>query len=314
MKESQNYEVSITVFTPTYNRAYVLKNLFNSLKRQTLFNFEWLIVDDGSIDTTEDEVAMWCTETLPFPIRYYKKENGGKHRAINFALQKARGKMFFVVDSDDYLTDTAMEKIVGFLDSLPAEGETKYAGVAGCRGYYNGEMIGTSFKGEYIDCFSINREQYGISGDKAEVFFTSIMKEYPFPEYPREKFVTEAAVWDKMSLDGYSIRYYNEIIYLCEYLEDGLTKQGLELYYKNPKGYGYYLRQARQAGKFEKSVQLYHDVECYLHWRDSMKIKEIAELIGTNSILLIYKVFKYQLRQYGSKYKHFLIEFLKKRT
>ena len=312
MEKLTEFGFHVTVFTPTYNRAYMLHNLYDSLKRQTRYDFEWLIVDDGSTDNTEEVVAKWLKEKLPFPVRYYKKENGGKHRAINFALTRANGELFFIVDSDDYLSDTAIETIVHIYGTLPLNSVTKYAGIAGCKGYYNGEMIGSSFKGEFLDCLSVNREKFGISGDKAEIFITSVLREYPFPEFEGENFVTEAVVWDKMSLDGYYLRYFNDVIYLCEYLEDGLTRQGLELYYKNPQGYGYYLRQSRKAGKFEKNVQLYFDVECYLHWKNQIELQKIAEMIDTKPSTLIWQVNIYRLRKYGSKCKQFILNILKR--
>lgn len=306
------YKYSVTVFTPTYNRAYTLCKLYDSLKRQTRYDFEWLIVDDGSIDDTERIIGQWLKEDLPFSIQYYKKENGGKHRAINYALNKARGELFFVVDSDDFLSDIAIETIVQIYNTLPLKSGVKYAGIAGGKGYYNGKMVGTSFEGKYLDCLSVERAKYGISGDKAEVFITSVLQEYPFPEFKGEKFVTEAAVWDRLSLDGYYLRYFNEIIYLCEYLEDGLTQQGLDLYYKNPQGYGYYLRQSRNAKKFERGVQAYFDVECYLHWREQMNLQEIAELIGTKSSTLMWQIIIYQLRNTGSKCKQCVLKMLKR--
>ena len=97
--------VEITVFTPTYNRAYIINRLYESLQRQEIHNFEWLVVDDGSVDETEELFRTWMNNESKFPIRYYKKKNGGKCRAINFALDLAKGKLFFVVDSDDYLTE-----------------------------------------------------------------------------------------------------------------------------------------------------------------------------------------------------------------
>ena len=103
--------MKITVFTPTYNRGYIIENLYKSLQRQFFTDFEWLVVDDGSSDNTEELFEIWSKENNNFQIRYYKKENGGKHRAINYALDKERGELFFTVDSDDYLTDDALYKV-----------------------------------------------------------------------------------------------------------------------------------------------------------------------------------------------------------
>ena len=103
------FKHKITVFTPTYNRAYILENLYRSLQRQTCKTFEWLVVDDGSADNTKELFERWQQEDNFFPIRYVKQENGGKCRAINQGLKLADGELFFTVDSDDYLTDDALE-------------------------------------------------------------------------------------------------------------------------------------------------------------------------------------------------------------
>lgn len=76
-----------TVFTPTYNRGYTLSRLYESLKSQGTTDFEWMIVDDGSTDNTYQLVEKWIQEEKNFSIRYLKKENGGKPRAINYGIQ-----------------------------------------------------------------------------------------------------------------------------------------------------------------------------------------------------------------------------------
>ena len=95
------YPHKITVFTPTYNRAYIIETLYRSLQRQTYRDFEWLVVDDGSADNTQELFEAWQKEDNFFPIRYYKQENGGKCRAMNRGLEMAQGELFFTVDSDD---------------------------------------------------------------------------------------------------------------------------------------------------------------------------------------------------------------------
>ena len=127
-----NFKYKITLFTPTYNRAYVLETLYRSIQRQTFRDFEWIVVDDGSTDNTEDLVNSWMEEKNFFPIRYYKQANGGKCRAINWGLDLAEGELFFIMDSDDYLTDDAMETVVKWESTIA--GKQGYCGVAGNRG------------------------------------------------------------------------------------------------------------------------------------------------------------------------------------
>ena len=100
-----NFKYKITLFTPTYNRAYILDVLYRSLQKQIYTDFEWVVVDDGSVDNTQELLETWQKENNPFTIRYFKQENGGKCRAINHGLKQAQGELFFTVDSDDYLTE-----------------------------------------------------------------------------------------------------------------------------------------------------------------------------------------------------------------
>lgn len=241
-----SFDYRVTVFTPTYNRAYILGQLYHSLQRQTCTEFEWLIVDDGSIDDTETLVAGWMEEKNPFPIRYYKQENGGKCRAINKGLELARGKLFFTVDSDDYLTEDAIEKIITWEKELPKE---TYCGFAGNRGVTASETPNRLFDNGYWDGSALDRygkfrDMYGkVDGERAYVFYTEIHRDYLYPEYPGERFMTEAITWDKMAYDGYKMRFYNDIIWIWEYKPDGLTKAGYKIFIDNPRGTGLFLKQ-----------------------------------------------------------------------
>ena len=217
------FDCKITVFTPTYNRAYILEGLYRSLQRQTWTDFEWLVVDDGSRDGTEALFDRWQREDNPFPIRYVRQENGGKCRAINRGLTLARGELFFTVDSDDYLTDDALEKAVRWERELPRD--QKFCGVAGNLGTAPDTTPNTPVPGEYFDGTAFDR--YGkVDGERAMIFYTRIHRQYPYPEFPGEKFMTEAVAWNRMAGDGYKVRYFNDIIWIYEYKDDGLTRSG----------------------------------------------------------------------------------------
>lgn len=228
----------ITVFTPTYNRAYTLNRLYESLKEQSCKNFEWLVVDDGSTDNTQSLFKNFCLER-EFPVRYVKQENHGKQAAVNRGVELAKGNLFFIVDSDDYLTVDAIEKINQWESSLPSKNKfCGIAGLVGLRGTPEGTIIGTGIKSgqPYVDASAIERSNYGLAGDKAEVFFTDVLKQFPFVIYENENFITEDSVWLTIALNGYKMRWYNEVIYICEYLDDGLTNNGDQKFIRNPKG------------------------------------------------------------------------------
>ena len=150
--------MKITVFTPTYNRAYVIDELYNSLLNQTVTDFEWIVIDDGSNDNTEEYFNKICKNENPFKIIYLKQENGGKHRAINRGVQLAEGELFFIVDSDDYLTSDAIEKLIKWRSGL--DNSKKWAGISGARGYSGSIPIG-GIGGQqgYIDAKNSERKK-----------------------------------------------------------------------------------------------------------------------------------------------------------
>lgn len=275
--------MKLTVFTPTYNRAYIIENLYRSLQRQTCHDFEWLVVDDGSSDNTEELFAAWQKEGNPFPIRYFRQENGGKHRAINRGLELAAGELFFVVDSDDYLTDDALEKIIRWEAELPRQ--EKYCGFAGNLGTAPGVTPNSYFENGYFDGDALDR--YGkVDGERAMVFYTDIHRKYLYPEFAGERFITEAVVWNRMAADGCKMRFYNDIIWIYEYKNDGLTKAGSKLFLNNPRGYGLWLRERSEflgEGRKEK-LKMYYTFTCDLYGRYSCS--QIAKCIGAPCLLI----------------------------
>jgi len=220
----------ISILTPTYNRAHTLPRLYKSLKQQTMKDFEWIIVDDGSTDNTKYIVEKWIKEINLFNIIYIKQKNGGKHRALNKGIPHAKYDYIYIVDSDDYLTDDAVEKIHLWISTI--DNKSKFAGVSGLRGKITdkGMIIIGQFpsKLEFIDATNLERKSKKLLGDKAEVYRKDILLKYPFPEFEGEKFLTEAVVWNRIAADGYKIRWFNKIICICEYLDDGLTKTDAE--------------------------------------------------------------------------------------
>lgn len=231
-------EPLITIFTPTYNRASLLTNLYQSLKNQTSHNIEWLIVDDGSTDNTEIIIEnIQKNNKNLFPIRYYQKTNGGKHTAINVGIRKAKGDLFFIVDSDDLLTLDAVSTITSNWQKIHS---INICGISYLKGYIHdpnkslGHMYSklSSFIGNYIDV----RYNRGVSGeDHAEIFRTEYLRQYPFTEYPNERFMSEAIVWIRLG-KRWDMSFVNKIIYLAEYVHGGLTQQGKRLRFLCPLG------------------------------------------------------------------------------
>lgn len=230
MKRSNNL---ISVLTPTYNRAYILDKAYESLLNQNDKNFEWIIVDDGSKDDTEKLVKKFIKENK-IKINYIKKENGGKHTALNEGIKKAKGKYLVILDSDDMLTHDAISLINEYSDKYKSN--NKICGFSFLKCYPDNKKIGKEMPdSEVISNHIEYRYNNNLYGDMAEVFITDILKKYPFPVFEGEKFLSEAIVWNKIALE-YDTVYINKQIYIADYLEDGLSNNFFKLVYKNPKG------------------------------------------------------------------------------
>lgn len=293
------FDYKITVFTPTYNRAYILENLYRSLQRQSYGDFEWLVVDDGSCDGTEALFDRWRREENPFPIRYVRQENGGKCRAINHGLKLARGELFFTVDSDDYLTDDALEKVARWEAELPKD--QKYCGFAGNLGTAPNVTPNKPLPGDFFDGTAFDR--YGIvDGERASVFYTDIHRRYLYPEFPGEKFMTEAVTWNRMANDGYRMRFFNDIIWIFEYKDDGLTRSGYDLFLRNPQGTGLFFREKAKYFHYSPKTMLgmWYGFTCDA--MDRCTDAQIAEYIGMPRWLVA-----------PMKGVHNLIQFLRKK-
>ena len=212
--------MTVTVLTPTFNRGG-LQSLWDSLQKQTVKDFEWLVVDDGSTDGTKNLITQ-LQEKSDFPIRYIYKSNGGKHTALNVGIQTICSELTFIVDSDDCVTDDAVESILKIHKKYRSQ--NNICGYAFLRAFPDGKVNGKKFDvdekiGSYIDV-RVNGNDTG--ADKAEVFKTHCLKEFPFPEYPNEKFLGEDLVWVRMARK-YEMVHINKAIYVGNYLEDGLT-------------------------------------------------------------------------------------------
>lgn len=233
--------IAITVFTPTYNRSTTLGRLFDSLQKQSDKDFEWLIVDDGSKDNTGELVSKFKNDAK-FEIRYYYKKNEGKHIAINYGVNKARGRLFFIVDSDDALTEDAISEIKHYENGLSPK--IKYAGVAGLKGNFEKKPIKSAAElyeekelkkmADTLDATQVEYNyHYKITGDRAQAVYTDVMKLFPFPKIADEKFMEESYLWNGLSKAGYKFRWFKKVIYLCEYRPDGLTQNMREIVKKN---------------------------------------------------------------------------------
>ena len=238
----------ITVFTPSYNRRKELKKLYDSLLKQDYSNFEWLIVDDGSSDDTEEYIKE-LKKKNKININYVYKENGGKQSAYNMGLKKAKGDIFLCIDSDDILKTNILKKINKDFEKY--EDNNRIGGIAYLQGYISdkNKLIGTKFPDdvEVINYFDIYHK-YGVKGDKLIVLKTKVAKKYYFPIIEGEKFIPEALIFNRISLK-YDFVCINEIAAYKDYLDSGYSNNYFNLVKRNPKGNMLYFKELYSLDK-----------------------------------------------------------------
>lgn len=226
---------TITIFTPTYNRAYCLGQLYESLLRQTNKDFCWLIIDDGSSDTTNELVQGWIAEGK-IELQYLYQANQGMHGAHNTAYQNIQTPYNFCIDSDDYLPDDAIEKIC---NHLPAIASDNFAGLIGLDCDPTGTVIGSTIPKQWKQGGLNALYRNGVTGDKKVVLKTAIVKQFPpYPIYPGEKLVPLGTLYVQID-QKYQWLYTNDVLCVVEYLPDGSSHTIFKQYKVSPRGFGY---------------------------------------------------------------------------
>lgn len=221
----------ITILTPTYNRGHLLGKLYQSLLKQDFEDFEWVIVDDGSSDSTTDIVERFILDKKII-ISYIKQSNGGKHRALNRGVIGSKGELILIVDSDDSLPKDSLSVINRYY--LEIKDNPLIGGVCGLMAHHDGTIIGERNALSPMDISSIEmRYKYAFTGDVCEVFKAEVLREFPFPEIENEKFCPEALVWNRIA-QKYKLHFFDHVIYYRDYLDGGLTSKIVRIRMNSP--------------------------------------------------------------------------------
>ena len=234
--------MKISILTPTYNRAKLLPNLYESLKDNLKYNidFEWLIMDDGSSDNTKEVVEKFIKENT-MTIKYYYQENQGKMVAINNLVDKATGDLIMDCDSDDCFAKNAFGIIKENVDKLVHDPELYALIFLKCD--VSGEISGKKFKqDDYKTTMFDLYFKDDVQGEKIILFNAHIRKKYKHRIEPGEKFITEARMYHKMDQD-YKVLCINMPIIIGTYMTDGYTKNIKKTFTENPKGYMKYFEE-----------------------------------------------------------------------
>lgn len=301
-----------SVCIPAYNRAHTISRTLDSLVKQTFKDFEVVVVDDGSKDNTEDMVHNYADL---LDLKYIKKENGGKHSALNVGIANAEGEFFLIVDSDDWLLDDGLNQMYGLCKKIL--NDDTYSGVlCRCANIETGKLIGDEIPTDYetmsyIDMHFVLRNKGVNLGDCCECNKTNILKRFRFPEKPGMKFVPEAWMFDQIGIE-YKMLTSNIIVEMREYMEGGIT---LDKKYKIKNNIGYLYHYVSRIENILPKTNLGLAAEIIAWWRywqcvrlDSDKqgprVKKVNVLgqlvrIGRPLIDLVYRIKYRELYESG---------------
>ena len=229
--------VTLTVFTPVYNRAHTLPRTYESLCIQDCKDFKWLIIDDGSTDGVESLIREWQKKDNGFEIQYIYKENGGMHTAHNVAYEHIVTELNTCIDSDDCMAEGAVQSIVEEWNKVKDKG---YAGLIGLDADLKGELIGKGFPKDLKETTLVGYYAAGGIGDKKLVYRTDVIKKYPpYPVFEGEKYVSLAYIYRLIDQD-YKLAVLDKVLCNVEYQNDGSSATMWKEYVKNPKGFAFW--------------------------------------------------------------------------
>ncbi len=263
---------TLTIFTPTYNRAYCLHLGYEALCRQTCKDFLWLIIDDGSTDNTRQLVEGWIKEAK-VDIIYHYQENQGMHGAHNTAYNLINTELNTCIDSDDYMPDDAVEKIVSFWKD---NGSNQYAGIIGLDVTFDDKVIGTKLPDDRKSIKINDFYSKGGKGDKKLVYRTEVIKQYPkYPVFEGEKYLSLGYVYQLIDQD-YELLILNEPICKVEYRADGSSMNMFRQYIRNPRSFAFLRKSAMQLAPTRKRrfIECIHYVSSNIMLRNWHFIQE----------------------------------------
>ena len=293
---------TLTVFTPAYNRAHTIGRTYESLCRQTSNDFEWLVIDDGSQDNTEELVNGWICEGR-IPIRYIKQKNQGMHGAHNTAYANIATELNVCIDSDDWMPDDAVERMVNFWKE---NGSEKYAGIVGLDQRADGSIIGSRFSDSLRETTLSGYYAAGGSGDKKLVYRTDVVKKYPqYPLFPGERYVGLAYLYMLIDSD-YELLVLNAPLVVVEYQAEGSSNSMYRQYWNNPRGFAFYRKteMCMSPGLKRRFISCVHYVSsCIISGeRDWLKSspKKLMTLMAAPMGVALYMWIKHKVKQ-GAK-------------
>ena len=248
---------TLTVFTPTYNRAHTLRRTYESLCRQTSKDFKWLVIDDGSTDSTNTLVDEWKRWDNGFQIRYVWKENGGLHTGYNKAIELMDTELCVCIDSDDFMPDDAVEIIVNTWEKLSNE---DVAGIIGLDYLLDGSPLGGLFPEEgFFHAYDVTfkfKHKY----DVKFIARTSLLKQVaPQPTFNREKNFNPSFMYKQIDLN-YKWIIINKNLCFVDYQRNGMANAIFKQYVNSPNSFA-----AQRINNLKTPAPLSFYIKQYIH-------------------------------------------------
>lgn len=284
--------MKFSILTATYNRAKYLPKLYKSIvdNIDEDYEIEWLIMDDGSTDNTE-EVCKSFVDEKNLVVKYYKQENQGKMQAINNLAKYVSGELWIECDSDDYFVKNAL-KIIAKKSTMLQENKNLYALVF-LKNENTSKLSGNKFPFEDKDTTMFDLYfKHGVIGEKIIVFNSEIRKKYQYIIEPGEKFCTEARMYHQIDLK-YSVRCYNQVVIEGEYQSDGYTKNIQKIFFESPKGHYEYFKEifehSMRGVKFTKRLYVVKHLILFSYIiENKIKLKNIKGMYNKFLICALY--------------------------
>lgn len=272
---------TLTIFTPTFNRAYCLHKCYESFLGQTLKDFIWLIIDDGSTDNTKELVDTWIEEDK-ISIQYIFQENQGMHGAHNTAYELINTPLNVCIDSDDHMPPNAVADILSTWPII--KDNDHYAGIVGLDADIEGNIIGTKLPVHIKEATLYDLyHKHKIKGDKKLVYKTQVAKKFPaYPLYQGERFVPLGYLYQLIDQE-YSLYPINKVFCIVEYQVDGSSLNMLKQYRRHPNGFAFSRKSRMKLGKNFKDIfkNTIHYVSCALFTKNWRFINESPRQILT---------------------------------
>ena len=202
----------VSVYTCVYNGERTIHRVFESMKNMDYPNLEHVIVNDGSTDNTDQLIQEYKSQ-VPFPVKYYKKPNGGKHTALNVAWDLAEGTFMIALDADDELLPHSIRFLVDTYYQIPKDIRSEYWCVHGACVTQHGQFVGDRYPERINDQHwtEAGKAASRCAGEKIGLQISEYLKQYRFPAVVGVSHLPEGIVWKQLN-DSYGTWYTNEVV------------------------------------------------------------------------------------------------------